>query len=206
MTTAVADAGYSGASSASGYAGMATSLASSVGSILESMQLGKAVYDQSYNQNLEAYTRKYQIAQQNNNNNRVAGHNLQQLALAQAAIVNNANLAQIGADKAGLFKSQAGGDGVLSVQKNTGGTLTLLQAGMQLQTNKAHRQAELMKLAQGFQLPLVGTRYRSPSTLPGMINAITGLVNSGQAAYNFYQSQPQPASPDYGFNAENPIT
>lgn len=202
MTTAVADAGYSGDSSASGYAGMATSLASSVGSILESMQLGKAVYDQSYNQNLEAYTRQYQIAQQNNNNSRVAGHNLQQLALAQAGIVNNANLAQTSADKAGLFRSQAESEGVLSVQKNTGGTLSLLQAGMELQTNKAHRQAELMKLAQGFQLPLVGTRYRAPSAIPGMINAVTGLINSGRAAYNFYQSQPQTS----GTDAENPIT
>lgn len=205
MTTAATDAGTS---AAGGYAAAATSLASSVGSILESMQLGKAAYDTSYNNALEAYTTKNRISQQNKNNSAAAGYNLQQLALAQAGIENNANLNMVEAEKAGLFKSQAGSGGVLSVQRNTGGTLNLLQAGMALQQNKAQRQAELMKLAQGYQLPLVGNRYRTPSMIPGMIDAVTGLVNSGRAAYNLYQSPRSgeaPTAQDYGFNAENPI-
>ena len=213
MANAATDAGYSGGTStAGGYATAATSLASSVGSILESMQLGKAAYDTSYNNALEAYTNKNRISQQNKNNSQVTGHNLQQLALAQAAIEHNANLSMIGAEKAGVFKSQAGSEGVLSVQSNQGGTLNLLQAGIALQQNKAQRQAELMKLAQGYQLPLVGNRYRTPSMIPGMINAVTGLINSGHAAYNLYseqqQSQPTDTSSapnNYGFNAENPI-
>lgn len=210
MTTAAIDAGYSGSSAAGSYGSAATSIASSVGSILESMQLGKAAYDASYNSNLEAYTQQHRINQQNKNNSAAAGHNLQQLALAQAGIINNAQLSHTGAQKTGLFKSQAGSEGELSLQKNTGGTLNLLQAGIALETNKAQRQSELMRLAQGYQLPLYGNRYRPPSMWPGIINAATGVVNAAHNSYNMYkeqtQSQPSQTAPglnDYGFDAEN---
>ena len=186
---------------ASGYGAAATSLASSVGSILESMSLPQAAYDTAYNQSIEAFTNKQRVAQQNLNNSKVAGMNLQQLAIAQASIGNNAALNSVKSEKEGLFKSQAGNSGVLSVQRNQGGTLNLLQAGLALQQNKAERQGELLKLAQGYQLPLVGNRYRTPSMIPGIINSMTGLIKSGQAAYNLYEknqtkTQTQDRDPD----------
>jgi hypothetical protein len=151
--TATQSAGYLGSSSVGSYAALGSSIFGSIGAILDANTNTQRTWDLSYNSALQQATERNRIQQQNNNNSQVAGFNLQQLAVKQAGIENQAGIDYAKNNAAWLNRGQEGSGGVTSATANPGGTGNYLQAAMQLQQVDAEKQQALMRLSQGYQMP-----------------------------------------------------
>ena len=181
-TTAAQDAGYQGQGASENWAAAGQSLFSSIGLVLDSIQNKKVAWTQSYNANLRSASEVARIRQQNANNDQTAVFNLQQLANQAAGIQSQAGLDNSRTSSIATMRGQQGTGGVTSDQLNAGGTLNFLQAGLQLKANEARRKETLMRLAQGYQLPVPTQEYkyqtRWDELLKGVGQTASGVVQT----------------------------
>ena len=174
--TATQSAGYLGTSNAGSYAALGSSLMGSLGAILDANTNIKRAWDQSYNYNLEQATVQQRINLQNRNNSQVAGFNLQQLAIQQAGIENQAGIDFAKNNAAWMNRGQSGSGGLISVTANPGGTGNYLQAAQQLKQVEAEKQAALMRLAQGYQMPTPTRPFKIYTPWDQYLRGATGTI------------------------------